>query len=76
MDIRVDTHSGDLSKIDLKRQLLLMTGGKTLSPTTSVRLGGHHSGGKLFFALQRTPERFEIVIGKVGSMGELTFRWP
>ena len=76
VDIRVDTHSGDLSNLNLKKQLRLKAGGRSYSPVTDVRLGGHHSGGTLIFPLKEAPERFEIVILAVGTMGDLTFKWP
>ncbi len=76
VDIRVDTHSGDLSELNLKKQVRLKAGGRSYSPVTNVRMGGHHSGGILVFPLKEAPERFEIVILAVGTMGDVTFQWP
>ena len=76
VEILVDTHSGDLSDLDLKKQLFLKVEGREYSPLTEVRMSGHHSGGTLVFPLKEIPERFEIVIKKLRTMGDMTFIWP
>ncbi len=76
VDISVDTHSGDLKNLDLKRQVRLKIDGRSYAPTEEVRLRGHHAGGTLVFPLQHAPKQFEIVILAVGSMGDVVFRWP
>ena len=76
VDIRVDTHSGDLKNLDLKKQVRLKINGRSYAPTTKVGLRGHHADGTLVFPLQQAPRRFEIVILAVGTMGDVVFRWP
>ena len=76
VDIRADIHTGDLGALNLKKQVRLKTGGRSYSPVKDVRMGGHHSGGSLVFPLKEVPERFEIVILAVGTMGDVTFQWP
>ncbi len=76
VDISVDTHSGDLKNLDLKRQVRLKIDGRSYAPTEEVSLRGHHAGGTLVFPLQHAPKQFEIVILAVGSMGDVVFCWP
>ncbi|MBI4080994.1 MAG: hypothetical protein HY423_00145 [Candidatus Lambdaproteobacteria bacterium] len=76
VDIVVTTHSGDLASLDLRTATELRTDGKTLRPVEAPGLSGHHTRGRLEFALERVPERFEIVIRNVRAMGDVTFRWP
>lgn len=76
VDIRVDTHTGDLKELNLKKQVRLKIDGRSYAPTGEVRLRGHHAGGTLVFPLQHAPKQFEIVILAVGSMGDVRFNWP
>ena len=76
VDIVITTHSGDLSSLDLRSAVELRVNGQTLRPLQAPALRGHHVRGRLEFAQERTPEAFEIVIRGVGTMGDVTFRWP
>jgi len=76
VEVRVDTHSGDLADLDLQKATALRVEGRTYRPTKAVRLGGHHSSGTLAFAVPEAPAQFEIVISGVRSMADVTFRWP
>jgi hypothetical protein len=76
VEVRVDTHSGDLADLNLEEATVLRIGGATHRPMSPVKLGGHHARGTMVFALRQVPQNFEIVIKSVGSMGDLTFRWP
>jgi hypothetical protein len=76
VDIQVNTHSGDLSRLDLQSATELHVAGQTLRPVKAPGLRGHHARGRLEFAMERVPDAFEIVIRGVQAMGDLTFRWP
>jgi hypothetical protein len=76
VDIVVTTHSGDLASLDLSAAAELRLAGRTLRPVKAPALRGHHTKGRLEFALDRMPESFEIVIRGVRTQGDLTFRWP
>jgi len=47
IDLRANTHSGDLSEIDLKRGVVLRAGDKELRPAVASELSGHHAGGSI-----------------------------
>jgi hypothetical protein len=76
VDVRVDTHSGDLSRLDLQSATVLRLGTREYPALTPVSLGGHHGTGTLWFGLGEAPRAFEIVIRGVGTQGALSFRWP
>lgn len=75
IDFRVDTHSGDLSEIDLKQAVTLQVGKERYFPTVATSLQGHHAQGSLQFSVIAVPERFAIVITGVRDMEDLRFEW-
>lgn len=76
VDLRVDTHSGDLSDLDLKALFSLSAGDETHRPVTVTTLRGHHSEGSITFEVGRTPESFTIAIGPLRGMRQQRFVWP
>lgn len=76
VDVRVDTHSGELGDLDLRDAATLQVGDRTYRPTDAVSLRGHHASGTLRFALAEAPANFAITIGGVRSMQDVTVRWP
>lgn len=76
VDVRVNTHSGDLATVDLQASSRLRVGTTDYAPLEAVPLSGHHSMGVLAFDLDEAPESFEIVISGVRSLEDLSFRWP
>lgn len=76
VDLRADTHGGDLSEVDLARAATLRAAGKSYKPLEADSLRGHHSGGSMAFALGAAPDSFEIVLDGIRSLGEVRFRWP
>ncbi len=76
IDLRVDTHSGDLADLDLQAATVLRAGSSAFRPLEPVPLRGHHARGTLVFALNAQPQAFEVVISGPGRLGELVFRWP
>lgn len=53
IELKLDTHSGDLNEIDLEREAALKQGGTTLEPETWLSLSddSHHREGVLVFPL-------------------------
>lgn len=76
IEVRVNTHNGDLAALNLQEVAILRVGETVYRPSSPVRLGGHHAHGTLLFELNKVPQKFELVIKSVRSMGDLTFRWP
>ena len=76
IDIRANTHSGDLADLDLRHIVALEAGGQIYRPASATKLGGHHAAGSVTFEIARVPDRFAVTIGGVRSMGALRFEWP
>lgn len=76
VDVRVDTHSGELGDRDLRDAAALQVGDRTYRLTDAVSLRGHHASGTLRFPLAEAPANFGITIGGVRSMQDGTVRWP
>jgi hypothetical protein len=74
--VSVDTHSGDLGKLDLQHTALLRVGTSQYQPMKEVKLSGHHATGQLEFPLTVVPEVFEIEIVNWATGGKRVFRWP
>jgi hypothetical protein len=76
LDIQADTHSGDLSELNLKDLVVLRADGRSYRPVESASLTGHHAQGMVTFDVPGSIERFSITIAGVRGMSELTFDWP
>ena len=76
VNLRADTHSGDLGEVDLRRAVALHADGKTYRPLSASTLSGHHASGAVVFEIERLPSKFSITITGVRKMGELKFDWP
>ena len=76
VNLRADTHSGDLADLDLREAVTLHAAGKTYKPVSASALSGHHSTGSVAFDIERIPDSFFIVIAGVRDMKELKFEWP
>jgi hypothetical protein len=76
VDVRVNTHSGDLAALDLKQAARLQVGERELAPVEVPRLSGHHAGGQMVFDVKAAPESFSIVLSGVRGQPPLTYRWP
>ncbi|MEM3126608.1 MAG: hypothetical protein QW331_00870 [Candidatus Woesearchaeota archaeon] len=76
-DFSMDTHTVDLSEIDLQAQTELIINGKTYRPMEKISLAGHHNSGQLKFKINDPPPtRFSVVIKNVSDVEERTFEWP
>lgn len=76
IDIRVNTHSGDLADLDLRKVAALEAAGSTYRPIEATSLSGHHSAGSITFEIQHVPEHFAVTLTGVRAMGDLRFEWP
>jgi hypothetical protein len=76
IDLVVDTHSGSLAAVDLRKQARLRVGAQDYPPVAPVPLSGHHGTGSLLFALSPAPAAFELVISASPAGSEVRFTWP
>lgn len=76
VDIRANTHSGDLADLDLRKVAALEAAGRTYRPVEATSLSGHHSAGSITFEIQHVPEHFAVTLTGVRNMGTLRFEWP
>lgn len=76
VDVRANTHSGDLAEVDLGGVVALAVDGRELRPARADRLQGHHAAGSVAFQISPAPARFEIVLRGVRSMPARRLQWP
>jgi hypothetical protein len=76
IEIRANTHSGDLTDLDLTKIVALEVGDKTYRPVSATTLSGHHSEGSVTFEIAHLPDRFAVTMTGVRKMGQLRFEWP
>ena len=75
VDLWANTHSVDLSQFNLKKMTVLEFDGKTIAPSKSPALFGHHSSGMLIFDVDEQPESFTIKITGIPAVEERVFEW-
>ena len=65
LEVKLDTHSGDLNEIDMEREPALRQGGAELSPQAwvSVSDDAHHREGVLVFAREMKDGPLELALG-------------
>lgn len=76
VEISANTHSVDLSGIDLTSSVRLRMHGREVRPVSATTLRGHHARGTVTFALNEAPREFEIAILGVPDQPERVLRWP
>lgn len=74
--IAATTHSGDLSEINLQRQVRLVVEGDSLAPEDTSALRGHHAETVVAFKLARRPQLFTVVIRDVPDEPLRILKWP
>ena len=74
-NISLNTHSGSLASVDLKRQVRLKIGDAVLEPSEVPQLSGHHSGGTIVFRIERSFNDFELIVSNVPDKLEREFKW-
>lgn len=76
LEIAANTHSVDLSTVDLKDAVRLVVDGRELEPDGATSLGGHHGVARVSFALIATPPpAFAVRIRGVPDVAERTLTW-
>ncbi|MBI2672579.1 hypothetical protein HYX16_06615 [Candidatus Woesearchaeota archaeon] len=73
--INLDTHSADLSKLNLRELIILEYEGKIVKPADTPKLQGHHNSGDLVFNLDKKPEKFTIKIKDIPDLPLRIFEW-
>ena len=76
IDISLNTHSVDMSKIDLKEQAKLVMNDQEYYPVDAPSLSGHHNSGTLRFEIPNEPGEHKIIITGIPDIEERVFSWP
>lgn len=76
VSLSANTHSVDLSALDLTESVRLLAGGMEYSPVGSGALSGHHAKATLTFALAVRPDTFKLRIRNVPDVPERMLEWP
>ena len=76
VNVHSDTHSGDLSQLDLAKVFALDAGGKTYEPAETRPMAGHHADGFVAFEVGSAPSSFSLTISGVRSSPQVKLEWP
>ena len=75
MDISMNTHSVDMSSLNLKELVTLDINGKSYKPIEVPTLAGHHNSGTLVFEVSEEPKSFTVTIKDVPDVPKRTFKF-
>jgi len=75
VDFSSNTHSVDLSDVNLKQAITLNFNGKEIKPITAPTLKGHHNSGTLVFPVDANLNTFSITITGIPKIQERIFEW-
>lgn len=76
LEISADTHSVDLSTLDLADAVRLLVGGEEHAPSDATSLGGHHAVARVTFSsIPSLPSAFDVRIRGVPDVPERTLSW-
>lgn len=73
--LALNTHSVDLSSLDLRQAATLEYNGKKVYAASGPQLGGHHINGKLTFPVDRIPGEFTVRIAGIPKQQERVYSW-
>jgi hypothetical protein len=76
LDLSANTHSVDLSGLDLMALIRLEVGEATIEPGEAGALEGHHARASVTFVLEAAPTQFSVVIRDVPDIPVRTLTWP
>jgi len=76
LDLSANTHSVDLSGLDLTASIRLEVGEATITPSEAGSLDGHHARASVTFVLEAAPAQFSVVIRDVPDIPVRTLTWP
>lgn len=71
----INTHTADLSGINLQEQISLNMDGKKINPSSPNSLSGHHNSGILEFNVNEIALPFEIIVKDVPDIQLRRFEW-
>ena len=74
-DISINTHSVDLSGVDLARAAVLEYGATAVAPIAAPVMRGHHVDGTLSFPVGRVPSSFTVRVAGIPKERERVYRW-
>ncbi|MBS3142607.1 hypothetical protein J4464_04435 [Candidatus Woesearchaeota archaeon] len=74
-DLAVNTHSVDLTAVNLYAAATLEYNGKTVKPSRAPELQGHHASGTIAFPVSGSPSRFTVTIQGIANQNIRTYRW-
>lgn len=74
-DVKMNTHSVDLSQHDLTKQAFLVIGERSIQATTAPALRGHHVYGTLLFPVTKKPDMWHVVIKNIPAVEERIYSW-
>ncbi len=76
VSLSANTHSVDLSTIELRESVRLVVGDLEYAPGESASLAGHHARAVLTFKVPWQPDAFTLRIRGVPDVPERVLQWP
>lgn len=74
--LSANTHSVDLSTVDLAESVRLLVGATEYAPVEAGSLSGHHARTELVFEVPERPAAFALRIRGVPDVDERLLEWP
>lgn len=75
VSLSANTHSVDLSTLDLTESVRLLVGGMEYAPVEAGALSGHHAKASLAFLVAIRPDTFKLRIRNVPDVSERVMEW-
>lgn len=75
IEVEANTHSVDLSAVNLLKQTRLFIGDRELTPSEAGSLTGHHATTTILFTLEERPTTFTIEIRDVPDLPVRRLTW-
>lgn len=72
-DIVANTHTVDLSAVDLKTAATLTVNGQTFKPVSATGFSGHHSNAQIQFEIPSKPTAYTLTIVGVPDVDQRVF---
>lgn len=76
VSLSANTHSVDLSTLDLTESVRLLVGGLEYAPGAAGSLSGHHAKATLTFDIAVRPDTFKLRIRNVPDVPQRILEWP
>ena len=74
-EISINTHSVDISMINLKEEITLEYNGKAIKPISAPKITGHHTLGNIVFDVNEPINEFIIVITNIPKLQSRIYEW-